>query len=267
MTTIFNRLISALALSAGLMTTHASAQTSAKPASLSGTWTMSLIGDHVIPVGLALKQEGTSLTGTLTLMGKDIPLKGELTGSAFTLTGPATMMMHDPAQASGTTPQAPVPMKFSGTVLEDGTLAGEFTPGARSMKWTADRLKERPVAAVGNPSSGAPIVGSWNVSVIADHVTPVGLRIEPDGAKVKATLTIMGGDVPLSGDYTAGSLTLNGEFTDDVRSRTGMTGAIKVTAKMKDDGTIAGEFAMARGTFPLTGERFRDRAPKAPGSN
>lgn len=265
MRTNFNTLIAAAVFAGALIATPTYAQTPATSQSLSGTWTMSLVGDHVIPVGLALKQDGTALSGTLTMMGKDIPLKGELTGKAFTLAGSATMMMHDPAQPAGTAPSAPVPMKFTGAVLEDGTLSGEFETGRRPMKWTADRLKERPVVAASTSNgSGAPIVGVWNVSVIADHVTPVGLRVEQDGARMKGTLTIMGGDVPLSGDYSAGALSLSGEFTDDVRSRTGMTGAIKITAKMKDDGSIAGEFAMARGTFPLTGERLKERAQKSP---
>ena len=81
---------------------------------------------------------------------------------------------------------------------------------------------------------------------------------------MKATLTIMGGDVPLTGDYTAGSLTLNGEFGDNVTAKTGMKGALKITAKLRDDGSIEGEFVMARGTFPLTGERLKERAPKTP---
>jgi len=76
---------------------RALAQPNTKPASLTGTWTMSLIGDHVIPIGLALQQDGGTLTGTLTMMGKDIPLKGELKDGAFTLTGSATMMMRDHA--------------------------------------------------------------------------------------------------------------------------------------------------------------------------
>ena len=101
-------------------------------------------------------------------------------------------------------------------------------------------------------------------SVVADHAIPVGLLIEPDGARMKATLTIMGGDVPLAGEYGTGGLALSGEFGDDIAARTGMKGAVKITAKMKDDGSIAGEFTMSRGTFPLTGERLKGRAAKTP---
>jgi hypothetical protein len=110
---IFNRLIPTSALALSLLIAPAlgaNAATDAKPAPLSGTWTMSLIGDHVIPLGLALQQDGTSLTGTLTMMGKDIPIKGELANGALTFTGAATMMMRDhggAGEASGATAGAP----------------------------------------------------------------------------------------------------------------------------------------------------------------
>ncbi len=35
--------------------------------SLTGTWNMGLQGGHVIPVALVLKQEGTTLSGTVAL--------------------------------------------------------------------------------------------------------------------------------------------------------------------------------------------------------
>lgn len=272
---IFNRLIptSALALSLLLAPApRAGAAVDARPASLSGTWTMSLIGDHVIPLGLALQQDGTTLTGTLTMMGKDIPIKGELVKGAITLTGSATMMMRDhgaTGETPGATRSAPVGMKFTGTVQEDGTLAGELAAPLGPMKWTAERLKERaavrpaPAAAT---TSAPPISGAWNVSVIADHVTPVGLAIQEADGKLKATLTIMGGDVPLTGDYVGGALTLAGEFTADATSRSGMRGPIRITGALKDDGTLAGEFTISHGAFPMTGERLRERAPKSPGT-
>jgi hypothetical protein len=156
-------------------------------------------------------------------------------------------------------------MKFTGVVREDGTIEGELAGPRGPMKWTAERLKER-TAGKPAPSAGSasPLFGSWNVSVIADHVTPVGLLIQEGDGKLKATLTVMGGDVPLMGEYMGGALTLNGEFTADITSRTGMRGAVKITGKLKDDGTLAGEFSMEHGTFPLTGERLKERAPKAP---
>jgi hypothetical protein len=77
-------------------------------------------------------------------------------------------------------------------------------------------------------------------------------------------LTIMGGDVPLTGEYAGGALTLTGEFTPDVTSRSGMRGAIRITGALKGDGTLAGEFTIAHGAFPMTGERLKERAPKSP---
>lgn len=272
MNTNFKRLIAGPLLCSLLLIARTGvAAPAADPKSepLTGTWTMSLIGDHVIPLGLALKQEGIALTGTLTMMGKEIPVKGEVTNGAVTLIGSATMMMRDHAQSTadqGGAAPAPSGMKFTGSVLSDGTLSGELAGPRGPMKWTADRLKERaPVAgaSTSSTSSGAiALVGSWNVSVIADHVTPVGLLIEQAEDKVRGVLTLMGGDVPLTGAFANGTLTLSGEFTPDVTAKSGMRGTLKVTATLKADGSIAGEFSMAHGTFPLTGERLKDRSKK-----
>jgi len=158
-------------------------------------------------------------------------------------------------------------MKFTGTVLEDGTLSGEMAAPRGPMKWTADRLKERavprPASTAASVAAGS-IVGSWTLSVVADHAIPVGLAVEGEGEKVKGTMTLMGADVALSGTFVGGALSLSGEFGPDVTAKTGMSGAVKVSAKMKDDGTLSGEFVMARGAFPLTGERLKDRSTKTP---
>lgn len=267
MSTPFKRLTvhtAALAALLAFTVEGARAESSDPPEGLTGTWTMSLIGDHVIPLGLALKQDGAALTGTLTMMGKDVPIKGELKNGALTFTGAATMMMRDHATgAESGAPASSVPqMKFIGVVQPDGTLAGEMAAPRGPMKWTADRLKERAVTAATAPQDSgalATFAGSWNVSVIADHVTPVGLLIQTEGGGAKGTLTLMGSDVPLAAEFSGGVLTFTGEFTAEVSARSGMKGALKVTAKMKDDGSIEGEFSMAHGTFPLTGERLKNR--------
>lgn len=89
MTTTMKTMTAVLALAAGL-----SAQTKKADAqSLTGTWNMGLQGGHVIPVALVLKQDGTTLTGTLAMPAQhvgqtvDVPLKGDVSNGTLTLSG------------------------------------------------------------------------------------------------------------------------------------------------------------------------------------
>lgn len=103
---------------------------------LSGTWNMSLNGgDHVVPVGLVLEQDGKTLTGTLMIMGKDVPLEGEYVDGALKLSGNAQIGTGD-GHSLG-------PLKITGTLKDDGTLAGEFESPHGPLSWTAERLKKR----------------------------------------------------------------------------------------------------------------------------
>src|SRR3954463_9299614 len=78
-----------MALAAGLAAQHAKAEA----ASLTGTWNMALQGGHVIPVALVLKQEGTALSGTLSMPTQnpgqtvDVALKGDVADGAIALAG------------------------------------------------------------------------------------------------------------------------------------------------------------------------------------
>jgi hypothetical protein len=103
-----------------------------------GTWNMGLQGGHVVPVALVLKQDGHTLTGTISMptqrVGerKDIELTGRFEGGVLTL--------------SGAVDGAAEPIDIEGRVLEDGSLAGTLAMIAketRRMEWTAERLKER----------------------------------------------------------------------------------------------------------------------------
>ena len=100
---------------------------------LTGTWTMGIEGDHVVPMALVVTQEGTKLTGTIAMPTnhngdrRDIPFEGELRGAAFTFT---------------TTLGNPI-LEFTGTVNDDGSLSGSVSMGTNTMKWTAEKLKER----------------------------------------------------------------------------------------------------------------------------
>src|SRR6266852_8068725 len=93
MTRTMTTMIAVLALAAGLSAQHGKTETP----TLTGTWNMGLQGGHVIPVALVLKQDGATLTGTISIPTQragqrqhetvDVALKGGLANGAFTLTG------------------------------------------------------------------------------------------------------------------------------------------------------------------------------------
>ena len=89
MTKSVTTMIAVLALAAGLSAQHGKTETP----SLTGTWNMGLEGGHVIPVALVLKQDGATLTGTISMPTQrigttvDVALKGEIADAAFTLSG------------------------------------------------------------------------------------------------------------------------------------------------------------------------------------
>ena len=105
---------------------------------ITGTWTVRLNAGHVIPVPLVLKHDGSTLTGTIALPTQnfdtqvEVPLKGQLTDGAFTLSG---TVEHA---------EKPTTVTLTGKIRDDGTLEGEAdVTGHAHIPWTAERLKER----------------------------------------------------------------------------------------------------------------------------
>jgi hypothetical protein len=105
-----------------------------EPTNLTGDWTLSLIGDHVMHSGLVLEQTGTKLTGTMLLMGKEAPVDGEFVDGLITLAVKAEMRDSD---GHG------VRMELTGKLQDDGTLGGELQTPRGTVQWTAERLKKR----------------------------------------------------------------------------------------------------------------------------
>jgi hypothetical protein len=105
--------------------------------SLTGTWNMGLQGGHVIPVALVLKQEGTTLSGTVALptqhIGQtvDVALTGEVANGAFTLSGTVEGAKE------------PATIAIKGKLTDEGTLDGTVAMQGHDMPYTAERLKER----------------------------------------------------------------------------------------------------------------------------
>ena len=108
---------------------NASAQDK-KETAVGGVWQMQVMSH---PVALVLEQEGTKVTGTLTVMGNATDLVGDFVDRTLTLKGVKTEGGGDhqlPADAG----------PIVGKLLDDGTMEGELSTTQGRVKWTAERL-------------------------------------------------------------------------------------------------------------------------------
>jgi hypothetical protein len=102
---------------------------------LSGTWTLGVEGDHVVPMAMVVKQDGNKISGTIAMPTnqhgdrRDIAFEGEVTATAITF---------------ATREGKPI-LEFVGRANDDGSLTGTVTMGGpeHTMNWTAERLKQR----------------------------------------------------------------------------------------------------------------------------
>ena len=113
-------------------------------------------------------------------------------------------------------------------------------------------------AAPSQSADTTTVAGTWNVSIIGDHVVPVALVLQQDGSTVTGTLMLHGRDIPVEGEYRDRSLrvTAAAEGADGVAHG---FGALTITGTMKDDGTLSGEVDGSRGRIPMTAERLKKR--------
>ena len=102
---------------------------------VTGTWDVNLMSHQL---GLVLEQQGTKVTGTLMVMGKDVDVEGEFADGKLRLVGKgAAFARHDDPNGK------PTPITLTGVMNDDGTLEGE-APGPQGVaKWTAERLKKK----------------------------------------------------------------------------------------------------------------------------
>jgi len=107
---------------------------------VAGTWNMGVQGGHVVQIALVLKQDGSTVTGTIAMPTPnegqlvEVGLTGALDGAALTLSG---TVEHGSERRT---------IEISGKVLDDGTMEGTIAVNGKdghSMNWTAERLKER----------------------------------------------------------------------------------------------------------------------------
>ena len=130
MTTRFATLIAIIALSAGLSAQH-------DTKTVAGAWNMSLQGDHVVPVGMELKQDGTKVTGTILMPTQNIGQRVEVS-----LTGE---FADGALKVSGAVEHAkePTTIEITAKMADDGTLEGKLTVPQHNVPFTAERLRAR----------------------------------------------------------------------------------------------------------------------------
>ena len=106
---------------------------------VTGTWDMTMMSHQI---GLVLEQDGTAVTGTLMMMGKDVPLSGDFTDGKLSLVGKGAFMSRP--DGHGGEGQKPIPITLTGVLKDDGTLEGEAPAmGGGTAKWTAERLRKK----------------------------------------------------------------------------------------------------------------------------
>ena len=109
-----------------------------------GTWNIEFMSHQL---ALVIEPAGSNkATATLMVMGRDIPLKGELVDRTITFTGvkpEGQATEAEPSHAGGAATNGPAAKPIVVTLQEDGTLTGEMMTNNGPGKWTAEKLKPR----------------------------------------------------------------------------------------------------------------------------
>ena len=242
----------------------------AQPSSgVAGTWNVTMMSHQV---ALVLTQEGTAVTGTLTIRGQEVPVTGTFVDGAMTLSANAMVMTRpeggaespstghaDAATSRASSGSAsPTKLTMTATLLDDGTLAGEMASPSGPLAWTGERLRERPTP--GTRASSAPpsepgLTGRWKMSVaMPTGAMEFGLTLTQRGTKVTGTLSSdHSGDLPLEGTLTDGTLTLSsgGGPSSSPEMR------LSYTATQQSDGSLKGELVGPMGRMAWTAERAK----------
>lgn len=111
------------------------------------------------------------------------------------------------------------------------------------------------------------VAGTWDVNLMSHQMALVLEHDAKDATKVSGTLMIMGKDVQVDGEFVDGKLTLTGKGA--LMGPRGGDGhgdqaappstPLKLTATMKDDGTLEGEMPMPQGAAKWTAERLKKK--------
>jgi len=122
-----------VAVMIGLTLAVAAQNTKSDPAMVSGVWQMSVQGDHVIPIGMELEQDGKNVTGIILMPAhngqrKELSLKGEFADGVLKL----SLVESDSEEAAK--------LEIAATMQKDGTMSGTLSTGKHSVSWTGERL-------------------------------------------------------------------------------------------------------------------------------
>lgn len=119
-----------------LLVSTLSAQT--KPVTVddfAGTWNIEVMSHQVALV--IERQDASKVTATMMMMGRDVPLTGELVDRTITFVGVKSEAEGGHVNVAANAKPIVV------TMQDDGTLAGEMMTNNGPVKWTAERLKTR----------------------------------------------------------------------------------------------------------------------------
>lgn len=109
-----------------------------------GTWNIEFMSHQL---ALVIEPAGANkATATLMVMGRDIPLKGELVGRTITFTGvkpEGEAAEATPSHGGVTANNGPAAKPIVVTLQQDGTLTGEMMTNNGPGTWTAEKLKPR----------------------------------------------------------------------------------------------------------------------------
>lgn len=125
------------------------AQAPVTTAEFAGTWNIEFMSHQIALV--IEPADPTHVTATMMMMGRDLALKGELTGRTLSLVRDTSAMTPgEPAPGEiapphGAQPGAsgPEPKPITVTLREDGTIAGEMMTNQGPGTWTGERLRKR----------------------------------------------------------------------------------------------------------------------------
>ena len=100
------------------------------------------------------------------------------------------------------------------------------------------------------------VAGTWTVSVEGGPHgnATMGLVMKQDGAAISATFATGHADLPMTGKFKDGALELESVSSGDSK--------IILSARLKDDGTLAGYISSPMGDMKLTARRAADKKDK-----
>lgn len=132
-------MLKTLAIACALVTIGAAAAAQDRKLTVddfAGTWNIEVMSHQVALV--IEKQDASRVTATMMMMGRDVPLKGELVDRTITFVGVKTE-----GEGGGHVQAATNAKPIVVSMQDDGTLTGEMMTSNGPVKWTAEKLKAR----------------------------------------------------------------------------------------------------------------------------